>query len=127
MSFRDFLNEYDKELLPNLPTKNKGGDCFNLAFNYIQNNHRVILVHGLVTGQGALEGIVYNHAWCEDGSKIIDMTLPKKLQKSLDTKFYYTLGHIKITYRYTFKEALEKANEHGTYGPWEIKLQKNKY
>jgi len=120
LNFKEFL-------LESISDKHKGGDCFEVSYKYILNNPRVTLVHGLVSGQGALEGIVYGHAWCEDGNKIIDMTLPKNLQKSLDTKFYYTLGNIKITYRYTFKEALEKADEYGTYGPWETKLLKSKY
>ena len=80
----------------------------------------------MVTGQGALQGLVYNHAWIEEGNKVLDLTLPKKHQK-MDKKVYYALGHIKTTFEYKFQEVMEKSSEIGTYGPWEKVLLKNKY
>lgn len=120
MNFKSYISE-------SIPEANKNGDCYIQAYNYISNNPKVVLVHGLVHGQGALEGIIYNHAWCEDGNKIIDMTLPVKLQKSLSKDLYYAIGQIETVHKYTYEEMIEKVVEEGTYGPWDPKLKKNKY
>lgn len=119
-TFEEFLNE-------SISAENKGGDCYVFSYNYIMSNPNAILVHGLVTGQGALDGIVYNHAWCEEGNKIVDMTLNPKVQKTLPTQVYYAIGNIQTTYRYTIDDVMSKIDEYGTYGPWETKLLKNKY
>ena len=123
MTFKNYLNEDP------IPKKNQGGDCYVLAYQYITShpNKNLKLVHGLVTGQGPLEGIIYNHAWVEDGNKIIDLTLPKPLQKSLTKDQYYKIGKIKTVYKYSYKEVLDKSMEYQTYGPWEKKLLQNKY
>jgi len=110
-----------------IPDENKGGDCYVKALHYMQSDPSATLVHGLVDGQGPLEGITYNHAWCEKGGKIIDMTLPKSIQKSIPVELYYKIGNIKTTYKYTYEEMLEKMEEFETYGPWEKVLLKNKY
>ena len=55
------------------------------------------------------------------------MTLPKEVQDSLPIGVYYALGNIKTTFKYSFDELLEKAQEFETYGPWEKVLIKNKY
>ncbi len=120
----------DLPLFEAIPKANKNGDCYEVAYKYFNSkasNKKLRLVHGLVRGQGALEGIIYNHAWVEDGNKIIDMTLDKKVQKSLPKVLYYAIGQIKVTYEYTYSEHIEKVNEYGTYGPWEKKLLSNKY
>ncbi len=127
MTFKEFLNEGP------IPKANQGGDCYEVSYQYFQKNalrnDKLRLVHGLVTGQGPLEGIVYNHAWVEDGNKIIDMTLPTKLQKSLSKSMYYKIGKIKESnvYKYNYNEVIEKSLEYKTYGPWEKKLLRNKY
>ena len=127
MTFKCYLNEGP------IPKKNQNGDCYIKAYQYFQanafKNNNLILVHGLVTGQGPLEGIVYNHAWIEDGNKIIDLTLPPKLQKSFSKSKYYKIGKIKESnvYKYNYNEVIEKSIEYKTYGPWEKKLLRNKY
>jgi len=123
MSFKDYLLEGP------IPKQNQGGDCYIVSYQYFMANFKdnLRLVHGLVTGQGSLEGIVYNHAWVEDGDKIIDMTLPKTLQKSITKSQYYKMGKIKTVYKYTEKEVIDKSMEYQTYGPWETKLLRNKY
>lgn len=103
------------------------GDCYYKAYKYQEKNPNVILVHGLVEGQGKLKGITYNHAWCEDGEMIIDMTLKPHLQTSLNKDLYYLLGNITTTFSYTFNDRLIKSLEIGTYGPWEEVLLKSKY
>jgi len=116
----------DLKLFEAIPKENMGGDCYQQALNYFNMND-CDLVHGLVSGQGALTGIVYNHAWCENKGKIIDMTLPKDIQKSIPIDAYYALGKIEITYKYNRESANEKMVEYGTYGPWEKDLINNRY
>ena len=130
--FKNYFIDFDDNLFEmEIPKENAGGDCYQQAYKYFQSNHykdkNLKLVHGLVTGQGALEGVVYNHAWCENKNKVIDMTLPSKFQKSLSVKEYFKIGKIKTTFKYDFNEHLEKVLEFETYGPWEKTLLKNQY
>ncbi len=78
-----------------------------------------------MTGQGAIEEIVYNHAWIEKGNKVIDETIPI----TIDKRVYYAIGNIKEknVFRYTYDEVLQKIDDYGTYGPWEKVLINNKY
>lgn len=119
------LFENVRGLFEAIPEANKNGDCYVVSLKYMRPGLK--LVHGLVDGQGALSGITYNHAWIEDGDKIIDLTLPKKLQKALPKKLYYSIGNIKTTFEYSFDEMNDKMIKEGTYGPWEKVLKKNKY
>jgi len=76
------------------------------------------LVHGIVTGRGAIEGLEYNHAWAEEDGEVIDNTMNLRCP----TEVYYLLGQVKKTYKYTQKELYEKSVEYKTYGPWEDEL-----
>ena len=114
------------KLFESIPSENQNGDCYEQALNYFNLND-CTLVHGLVDGQGPLEGITYNHAWCENNGTIIDMTLAPEVQKALPVDLYYSIGNIKTTYKYDRQSANEKMVEYGTYGPWENKLIKNRY
>ena len=100
------------------------GDCYQKAYRYFQKHPNFLLVHGLVHGQGKLNGVIYDHAWVEDGNTVIDMTLPKQLQK-LNKKVYYALGKIKTTFKYDQDQVVKKSLEYETYGPWEDVLLKN--
>jgi hypothetical protein len=126
-----FTNEHQNVQEMAIPKDSTNGDCYVQAYQYFQSNaHRdrsLRLVHGLVTGQGKLEGLVYNHAWCESKNKVIDTTLPKKFQKSLSVREYYEIGKIKTVFKYDFNEHLDKVVEYETYGPWEKILIRNKY
>ena len=102
------------------------GDCFEAAANYVMDhqfsnsNTELKLVHGIVSGQGPLEGLMFPHGWVEHGDIVIeksnglDLEIPKGL--------YYTLGHIleKNIRHYSYKEMAKMMTEHGTYGPWEL-------
>lgn len=103
------------------------GTCYEDAYQYISKNPEATLVHGLVVGQGPIEGVLYNHAWIEKGNRVIDPSLKPAL--TVPKELYYKLGRIdtKTVYRYDHSEFLEKVLEHETYGPWETVLLKNKY
>lgn len=120
--------EYYKEI----PKDNQDGDCYISAYNYFKKNYmsnnNIRLCHGLVTGQGKINGIVYNHAWCEDieTNMIYDMTMPKSFQE-IGVDIYYLIGKISKVYKYDNENISEKIEEYQTYGPWEKELLENKY
>ena len=114
------------ESFSEIPDINQGGDCFQIAYRYFTNKRSGKLVHGLVMGQGALDGIRYVHAWVEDGNTVIDKTLPQRFQK-MSKREYYKMGKITNTFSYDQKEVLDKVIETGVYGPWEKVLIRNKY
>ena len=97
--------------------------------NYAKNPN-LRLCHGLVTGQGAIKGVKYNHCWCEDtkSGNIIDMTMPEFFQ-NVAIEVYYYMGKVDKddVFKYDMDQVTAKASEFGTYGPWEDKLLENKY
>ena len=91
------------------------GHCFRVAAESLMSIPHGTLVHGIVTGQGNLDGIKYSHAWVEAGDKVIDDTVPVVMNKSE----YYAMGNIEITRKYSYKEALEQMVKTENYGPWD--------
>jgi hypothetical protein len=108
------------------------GQCYQVAYHYFDKNyprnHNLRLVHGLVTGQGPIKGIIYNHAWVEDVQKkiVIDETFPEPY-RVMPVDLYYRLGKVVSTYKYDLMQVMMKASTFKTYGPWEDELIKNKY
>jgi hypothetical protein len=115
-----------------IPDENQGGDCYQTAYHYFvtncHQNPNLRLVHGLVTGQGQIKGIVYNHAWVEDTEtdNVIDLTMPEFFQH-VNTTVYYALGQIKYSVKYTAEDVLKNIQKFRTYGPWNKKLLDNPY
>lgn len=126
-----FVNEGDYK---DIPEESQGGDCYVSGYKYFMknchSNSSLRLCHGLVTGQGSIKGIKYNHCWCEDVTKhiVYDMTMPQFFQ-IVPKDVYYTVGQINEdeVFKYDFKQTTAKAYKFGTYGPWEQKLLDNKY
>lgn len=134
-SFLEFIAEAKKQVAhPDIPEENQGGDCYIVGYNYFMKNHssnpNLRLCHGLVTGQGKIAGIKYNHCWVEDvkTETVYDMTMPEFFQ-NVNTNVYYYMGKINPNdvFKYDFDEVIKKADEEQTYGPWEDKLKQNKY
>ena len=112
---------YSKTDLSDIPEEHKHGDCFVVSLHkFMENPKRYTLVHGVVTGQGPLEGVEYCHAWVidEKTDTVIDMTLPTKMQK-LPVDLYYNIGHISITKEYKAADVGKMLDKYGTYGPWD--------
>jgi hypothetical protein len=103
--------------------ENQGGQCFPNAYKYQSEHPEVTLVHGLVTGQGPIKGIVYSHAWCELDDMVIDPTPGITVPKAL----YYKVGKITDTFKYNLLEKLKISFKTGNYGPWEPKLIESFY
>lgn len=107
--------------LDDIPEENKHGNCFVVALHkFMENPKRYTLVHGIVTGQGAIEGIQYCHAWVidEPTDRVIDMTLPSGSQQ-IPVSLYYYVGKITITREYKASEVSKMLDKYGTYGPWD--------
>ena len=107
--------------LSDIPEENKHGDCFVVALNtFLKKPKRYTLVHGVVTGQGPLDGIEYCHAWVIDESTdtVIDNTLPPGSNK-YPVDIYYAIGQISITREYDYRGVLEMVDKYETYGPWD--------
>lgn len=103
------------------------GDCFVQAYNnfFDSRDNNVLLVHGVVTGRGKIEGLKYLHAWIEIGDKVIDTTM-SLFAKGFPKDGYYRLAQAdeKEMFKYNKSEAIEKILKYETYGPWEIELEK---
>lgn len=106
------------------------GDCYEAAFKFImdeclltpENENRYILVHAEVMGQGAIAGTTFGHAFVvRDRSTVVDRSNGRNLE--MPAFLYYAIGQISDIgneHQYTWKEAREKANDVGTYGPWDL-------
>lgn len=122
-----------------VPSKNKGGDCYYVAGNIAMEQKLPIfmrerkiefigtpyLVHAEVSGQGAISGLRYGHAWVEDDLNVYDFSNGREIV--FPKPIYYLLGNVKQQppkyYKYTFKEAIDKMLETGHYGSWELKTE----
>ena len=74
----------EKVNIDDVPEENKHGDCYVQAYRYMQSHPDVTLVHGIVTGQGPIQGLQYNHAWIEDGDMVIDKTINLTIPKIMN-------------------------------------------
>ena len=99
------------------------GDCYQAGGRLIMNffgdkDHK--LVHGMVNGQGALEGIRFGHCWVESKDTVLDHSNGKK--RELPKQVYYALGRVnpKECKYYTAEEAAKFMVDKGHWGPWEM-------
>jgi hypothetical protein len=110
-----------------VPQANSGGDCYEAAGKYMMDecmfgdDCNLILVHGEVAGQGALDGVTFGHAWVLDGGTVIDQSNNRNLQ--LPRVLYYSLGQIDNignTHEYSWEQARKIIMEYGHWGPWDL-------
>ena len=99
------------------------GDCYPAGGRLIMNffgdkEHK--LVHGMVNGQGALEGMRYGHCWVESRDTVLDHSNGRKLE--IPKQVYYALGRVnpKECKYYTAEEAAKFMVDEGHWGPWEM-------
>ncbi len=136
----DLGYEYGKYAKGNkIPKENKGGNCYEMAGKIAMGIWSVemfadketsypdfigtpYVVHAEVSGQGAISGLRYGHAWVEDDMFIYDYSNGRKI--IFPKELYYAIGNV-ITkkpkyFKYTFDEARKKMLESGHYGSWEL-------
>lgn len=110
-------------------------DCFQVAADLIvsllggisdnlKEFREVTLVHGIVSGQGQLEGNRFTHAWIEGISSagipvVVDQSNGQELV--MPQALYYLIGQIQETEteRYTSEEARSRLLDLRHYGPWD--------
>lgn len=109
------------------------GDCFSVAWRIVfdSDDPTVRLVHAVVTGQGPIDGVRYDHAWVErieaiDASSlgVGEVGLPVAVDRSsgkdveLPAALYRTVAAADDIHEYTRDEAMVLALSTGHYGPW---------
>lgn len=107
------------------------GDCFMVAGQAVLMDRSLTLVHGIPLGQAGLaEGLRYWHAWVESTvtvdhpelarpittTWVIDRSNGQNIKES--AAFYYKLGDVEQTWRYTADEAHDLIEATGHWGPW---------
>lgn len=104
------------------------GDCYEANGELFMNRALyggeggLRLVHGEVTGQGALEGINYGHCWIEDGNTVVDVSNGNSIK--MPKGAYYNLGNIdgnNNMHRYNAREFQRKILKYEHWGPWDLK------
>jgi hypothetical protein len=111
------------------------GDCFKIAADmtvpimgivsdHLQGLKNVTLVHGIVSGQGPIDGFWFTHAWVEgvtaDGIKmVIDASNGRPIV--MPQVLYYLIGQIdeRVCERYRPETAKRRMIEYAHYGPWD--------
>jgi hypothetical protein len=114
--------------------RNKGGDCYEVAGKIaidrkLPNNQKFngtpYVVHAEVSGQGAISGIRYGHAWVEDDLNVYDFSNGRAIV--FPKQPYYIIGNVKTVkpkyYKYTFEQAIQKMLKTGHYGSWELQTE----
>ena len=110
------------------------GDCYQAAGRLVTSNKMPAafrgndpkipkdakLVHGMVNGQGHLEGYRYGHAWVEAGNTVMDYANGRKLEIPKD--LYYRIGGIdpKDNHYYDMMQAIKWMMKTKHWGPWEM-------
>ena len=107
-----------------IPDEYRGGNCFEVALRNVMDDSNLFVCHGVVRGQGALEGIEFPHAWNEfsDGDYVLDESNGNVICMPRDA--YYAMARLdpSTVRRYDSREAMEEAVRTGVYGPWEQDL-----
>lgn len=103
------------------------GDCYRAAWRVAVIEEGWTLVHGLVTGQGPVEGVRFGHAWLErrievDGHPVwVVRDVANGKDVELPRALYYAVGDVRAeeVARYDADEARRRAIKTGHYGPWD--------
>lgn len=111
-----------------------GGDCYRAAHLTVINSARsgdfreVVLVHGLVDGNGPLKGVRFGHAWVEvttpdQGVIVADHSNGGRVYAKRDV--YYKAGGVVEAEcrRYSAAQAAVMAMSSGHTGPWDEELK----
>lgn len=107
--------------LKNILLEVAAGDCYQAAgrlMTSLPDGHT--LVHGMVNGQGALEGKRFGHAWIETNDTVLDHSNGRKLEVPKD--LYYAIGGIREEDNkyYNRDESLKWILKAKHWGPWEM-------
>lgn len=110
------------------------GDCFVVAAHFVIQHAQkarsvVTLCHGIIVGQGPIEGVRHWHAWAEvtvtekrngfttSTRYAVDMSNGKAVVEP--ARSYRALARAERVWEYTPVEARERMLDTEHYGPWE--------
>lgn len=103
-----------------IPDENRNGNCYEVAWKNAMDDSNLLVCHGVVHGQGVLEGIEFPHAWNEfsDGDYVLDESNGNAICMPRDV--YYSMARLdpSSVLKYDYLEAMKNAATFGTYGPW---------
>lgn len=104
--------------------KAKGlGGCFNKTSDYAALNRTatdIKVVHGIIIGQGPIEGVEHGHAWLQKGNLVIDL----ENGIEMDSDAFEQVARLKYKVTYTLQEAVDLMYEFDHKGPWDKKITK---
>lgn len=96
-------------------TKQRQGDCYSLAGNFVLDNKGWILIHGtLDLPIGPFVGPGYEHAWAEKGKVVYEAVFNYFYNKDE----YYSVYLPKVIKRFDQNKAREAALKYEMWGPW---------
>ena len=78
---------------------------------------RCTLCHGIVHGQGIIEGLLYPHAWIEIGEDVMDWVCLED-QRFFGKELFYTMGNPLDVIKYNLEDALYNLIKYKHFGPW---------
>ena len=99
------------------------GNCFNKTAEYAIHNKDatdIKIVHGIIVGQGPIEGLEHGHAWLVKGDSVIDL----ENGITMEIKAYEKAARLKHKVTYSIKAALRLINSSGHLGPWDEYITK---
>ena len=95
------------------------GDCFRAAAKWAgdqwaNHNRDIAVVHGIVTN---IEGQRFDHAWCEEGDQVIDVTTLGP-DRPMNKDRWYEITEAEPTATYSAEEAIIKGIKERHWGPY---------
>lgn len=110
-------NESEEELLQ----QEWGGLCYSAAMRWITvaREQDWVVVHGTVFSQKLGKRI--DHAWCERGDVVVDLTFPVGSRIIQRERYYQTVVPQTMA-AYSSEDALILSIRNGHQGPWDMKV-----
>jgi len=101
--------------------RNDLGDCFARCYEFIIQkdlDSGFRLIHGLIIGQGEIEGVEHGHAWIEVDGNVFDLEYGVHMK----VRDYERLARLVIKRTYSVEDALNYGAYHEHYGPWDREI-----
>ncbi len=104
------------------------GSCYKNAIKFVAtyDDKDYYVCHGIVRGQGSINGVYICHGWVEDENFCYDHDAETNNVERIPKILYYSMGNIKTkdVKRYSKEEVIKNMTVYGNYGPWDDKLIK---
>lgn len=93
------------------------GLCYTAALKWAstKQNEKWLVVHGTLYSHEEEKRI--DHAWCECGEKVVDLTMPVEA-RMIERAKYYSFLEVQVSRRYSADDALLLSFKNRHDGPW---------